>query len=134
MSRSAVFRFKGRDVDAQEVGRNLKVGAVLAGRVVRQGDRLIINTELIDVSDGSQLWSGEYNNSVSEILAVQDEISQKISESLRVRLTGEDEQKLRKRYTTNAEAYELYLKGRYFWNKRDAEGLRNRSEERRVGK
>ncbi|HKO44506.1 MAG TPA: protein kinase [Pyrinomonadaceae bacterium] len=125
MSRSAVFRFKGRDVDAQEVGRNLKVGAVLAGRVVRQGDRLIINTELIDVSDGSQLWSGEYNNSVSEILAVQDEISQKISESLRVRLTGEDEQKLRKRYTTNAEAYELYLKGRYFWNKRDAEGLRN---------
>src|SRR5687767_2838039 len=134
MSRSAVFRFKGREVDTQEVGRNLKVGAVLAGRVVRQGDRLIINTELIDVSDGSQLWSGEYNNSVSEILAVQDEISQKISESLRVRLTGEDEQKLRKRYTTNAEAYELYLKGRYFWNKRDAEGLRNRSEERRVGK
>ena len=125
MSRTAVFRFKGRDIDAQEVGRNLKVGAVLAGRVVRQGDRLIINTELIDVSDGSQLWSGEYNNSVSEIMAVQDEISQKISESLRLRLTGEDEQKLRKRYTTNAEAYELYLKGRYFWNKRDAEGLRN---------
>ena len=125
MSRSAVFRFKGRDIDAQEVGRNLNVGAVLAGRVVRQGDRLIINTELIDVSDGSQLWSGEYNNSVSEILAVQDQISQKISESLRLRLTGEDEQKLRKRYTTNAEAYELYLKGRYFWNKRDAEGLRN---------
>ena len=125
MSRSAVFRFKGRDIDAQEVGRNLNVGAVLAGRVVRQGDRLIINTELIDVSDGSQLWSGEYNNSVSEILAVQDEISQRISESLRVRLTGEDELKLRKRDTTNAEAYELYLKGRYFWNKRDAEGLRN---------
>lgn len=125
MSRSAVFRFKGRDIDAQEVGRSLKVGAVLAGRVVKQGDRLIINTELIDVSDGSQLWSGEYNNNVSEILAVQDEISQKISESLRLRLTGDDAQKLRKRYTTNAEAYELYLKGRYFWNKRDAEGLRN---------
>lgn len=125
MSRSAVFRFKGSDVDAQEVGRNLKVGAVLAGRVVRQGDRIIIETELINVSDGSQLWSAQYNNSVSEILAVQDEISQKISESLRLRLTGEDEQKLRKRYTTNAEAYELYLKGRYFWNKRDEEGLRN---------
>ena len=125
MSRSAVFRFKGSDIDPQHIGRNLKVGAVLAGRVVRQGDRLIINTELIDVSDGSQLWSAEYNNSGSEILTVQDEISQKISESLRLRLTGEDEQKLRKRYTTNAEAYELYLKGRYFWNKRDAEGLRN---------
>ena len=125
MSRSAVFRFKGRNIDAQEVGRSLKVGAVLAGRVVRQGDRLIIETELIDVSDGSQLWSAEYNNSVSEILAVQDEISRKISESLRVRLTGEDVQKLGKRDTTNAEAYELYLKGRYFWNKRNEEGLRN---------
>jgi serine/threonine protein kinase/tetratricopeptide (TPR) repeat protein len=125
MSRSAVFRFKGRNVDAQEVGRSLKVGAVLAGRVVRHGDRLIIATELIDVSDGSQLWSAEYNNSVSEILAVQDEISRKISESLRLRLTGEDVQKLGKRYTTNAEAYELYLKGRYFWNKRDEGSLRN---------
>ncbi len=125
MSRSAVFRFKGRNVDAQEVGRSLNVGAVLAGTVVKQGDRLIIETELIDVSDGSQLWSAEYNNSVSEILAVQDEISRKISESLRLRLTGEDVQKLGKRYTTNADAYELYLKGRYFWNKRDEEGLRN---------
>jgi serine/threonine protein kinase/tetratricopeptide (TPR) repeat protein len=125
MSRSAVFRFKGQNVDPQQAGRSLKVGAVLAGRVVRQGDRLIIETELIDVSDGSQLWSAEYNNSVSEILAVQDEISRKISESLRLRLTGEDVQKLGKRDTTNAEAYELYLKGRYFWNKRNEEGLRN---------
>jgi serine/threonine-protein kinase len=125
MSRSAVFRFKGQNVDAQQVGRSLKVGAVLAGRVMRQGDRLIIEAELIDVSDGSQLWSAEYNNSISEILAVQDEISRKISESLRLRLTGEDVQKLGKRDTTNAEAYELYLKGRYFWNKRNEEGLRN---------
>ena len=84
MSRTAVFRFKGRDLDPQEVGRKLKVGAVLVGRVVKQGDRLIIKTELIDVSDGSQLWGGEYNNSVSEILSVQDEISRRISENLRV--------------------------------------------------
>lgn len=125
MSRSAVFRFKGKNVDPQEVGRNLKVGAVLAGRLVKQGDRLIIKTELIDVSDGSQLWGAEYNSTLSDIFSVQEEISRKISEKLRLRLTGEDEEKLAKRYTRDADAYGLYLKGRYFWNKRDETGLRN---------
>lgn len=125
MSRNAVFRFKGRNVDPQEVGRNLNVGAVLMGRLVKLDDRLVIKTELIDVSDGSQLWGAEYNNNVSDILSVQDEISRRISEKLRFRLTGEDEEKLAKRYTTDAEAYELYLKGRYFWNKRGEAGLRN---------
>ena len=125
MSRTAVFRFKGKNVDPQDVGRSLKVGAVLAGRLVKQGDRLIIKTELIDVSDGSQLWGAEYNNTLSDIFSVQEEISRKISEKLRVRLTGEDEEKLTKRYTQDADAYGLYLKGRYFWNKRDEPGLRN---------
>ena len=125
MSRNAVFLFKGKNMDPQEVGRNLKVGAVLAGRLVKQGDRLIIKTELIAVSDGSQLWGAEYDNSLSDIFSVQEEISRKISEKLRVRLTGEDEEKLAKRYTKDAEAYGLYLKGRYFWNKRDEAGLRN---------
>lgn len=125
MSRSAVFRFKGKNLDPQDVGRSLKVGAVLAGRLVKQGDRLIIKTELIDVSDGSQLWGAEYNNTLSDIFSVQEEISRKISEKLRVRLTGEDEEKLAKRYTRDADAYGLYLKGRYFWNKRDEAGLRN---------
>lgn len=125
MSRSAVFRFKGKNLDPQEIGRNLKVGAVLAGRLVKQGDRLIIKAELINVADGSQLWGAEYNNSLSDILSVQDEIAHKISEKLRLRLTGADEEKLGKRYTHDTEAYELYLKGRYFWNKRNEEGLRN---------
>jgi eukaryotic-like serine/threonine-protein kinase len=125
MSRNAVFQFKDKNLDPQEVGRNLKVGAVLAGRLVKQGDRLIIKTELIDVSDGSQLWGAEYNNTLADIFSVQEEISRKISEKLRVRLTGEDEEKLAKRYTKDAEAYGLYLKGRYFWNKRDEAGLRN---------
>ncbi len=125
MSRNAVFRFKGRNVDPTEVGRSLKVGAVLMGRLVKLDDRLVIKTELIDVSDGSQLWGAEYNNSLSDILSVQDEISRTISEKLRFRLTGQDEEKLSKRYTKDAEAYELYLKGRYFWNKRGEAGLRN---------
>lgn len=125
MSRAAVFRFKDKNLDPQEIGRNLKVGAVLVGRLVKQGDRFIIKTELIAVSDGSQLWGAEYNNNLSDIFSVQDEISRKISENLRLRLTGPDQQKLAKRYTNDAEAYELYLKGRYFWNKRNEDGLRN---------
>ncbi len=125
MSRNAVFRFKGRTIDPQEAGRDLNVGAVLTGRLVNVGDRLIIKAELINVADGSQLWGAEYNTSLADILSVQDEVSRKISQSLRLRLTGEDEERLAKRYTKDAEAYQLYLKGRYFWNKRDEEGFRN---------
>ena len=125
MSRPAVFRFKGRNVDPQEVGRSLNVKAVLIGRLVKVDNRLVIKTDLIDTSDGSQLWGAEYDNNKSDILVIQDDISRRISEKLRFRLTGEDEQKLGKRYTKDVEAYELYLKGRYFWNKRGEEGLRN---------
>lgn len=125
MSRTAVFRFKDKNLDPQEIGRDFKVGAVLVGRLVKQGDRLIIKTELIDVSDGSQLWGAEYNNILADIFSVEDEISRNISETLRLKLTGTDEEKLAKRYTKDAEAYELYLKGRYSWNKRDENGLRN---------
>ena len=124
MSRNAAFRFKGKD-DPQDAGRSLNVGAVLTGRLVKVGDRLLVKTELIKVQDGSQLWGSEYNTSLSDILTVQNEVSRKIAQSLRVRLSGEDEEKLGKRYTSDAEAYQLYLKGRYFWNKRNEEGFRN---------
>lgn len=125
MSRNAAFRFKSANIDPVEAGRNLNVGAVLTGRLVTLDDRLVIKTELIKVSDGTQLWGEEYNSSVADLFSVQDEVSRKISQSLRLRLTGEDEEKLAKRYTKDAEAYQLYLKGRYFWNKRNEEGFRN---------
>ena len=125
MSRNATFRFKSSNMDPVEAGRNLNVGAVLTGRLVALHNRFIIKTELIKVADGSQLWGDEYNSSVTDILAVQDEVSRKISQSLRLRLTGEDEERLARRYTNDAEAYQLYLKGRYFWNKRNEEGFRN---------
>src|SRR6185369_16418876 len=86
--------------------------------------------------DGTQIWGAEYKSALADILSVQDEVSRKISENLRVRLTGDDEQKLAKRYSNDAEAYQLYLKGRYLWNKRNEEGFRNsidyfkRAEER----
>jgi len=125
MSRNAAFRFKGSNLDPLEAGRHLNVGAVLTGRLVKLDDRLVIKTELIKVADGSQLWGAEYNSSLADIFSVQDEVSKKISQSLRLRLSGEDEEKLARRYTKDAEAYQLYLKGRYFWNKRNEEGFRN---------
>jgi len=125
MSRNAAFRFKGGSIDPVDAGRNLNVGAVLTGRLMKLNDRFVIKTELIKVADGSQLWGDEYNSSLADIFSVQDEVSKKISQSLRLRLSGADEQKLAKRYTHDAEAYQLYLKGRYFWNKRNEEGFRN---------
>ena len=125
MSRNAAFRFKGSNKDPVEAGRSLNVGAVLTGRLVKLDDSVIIKTELIKVEDGSQLWGAEYKSSLADIFSVQDEVSKKISQSLRLKLSGEDEEKLAKRYTHDAEAYQLYLKGRYFWNKRNEEGFRN---------
>ena len=125
MSRNAVFRFKGSNLDPVEAGRSLNVGAVLTGRLVKRDDRFVIKTELIKVADGSQLWGDEYNSSLADIFSVQEEVSKKISQNLRLRLTGQDEEKLAKRYTHDAEAYQLYLKGRYFWNRRNEEGFRS---------
>jgi len=125
MSRNASFRFKGSNLDPVEAGRNLNVGAVLTGRLLKLDDRFVIKAELIKVADGSQLWGDEYNSSLADIFSVQEEVSKKISQNLRLRLTGEDEEKLAKRYTHDAEAYQFYLKGRYFWNRRNEEGFRN---------
>src|SRR5215213_6332179 len=96
MSRNAAFRFKGANLDPLEAGRSLNVGAVLTGRLVKLDDNLVVKTELIKVADGSQLWGAEYKSSLADILSVQDEVSKKISQSLRLRLSGEDEEKLAK--------------------------------------
>jgi tetratricopeptide (TPR) repeat protein len=128
MARSTVFRYKGQDVDPQAVGRDLKVGAVLTGRVVQRGDTLIIGTELVDVENGWQLWGGQYNRKLSDIFAVQEEITKEISEKLRLRLTGGQKKRLTRHYTENTEAYQAYLKGRYFWNKFTGEALKKSIE------
>ncbi|MCI0356614.1 MAG: protein kinase [Acidobacteria bacterium] len=123
MSRNAVFRYKGRDTDAQAAGQTLKVQAVLTGRVVQRGDSLSISAELIEVRNNRHLWGEQYNRTVRDILAVQEDISTEISEKLRFRLTGEQKKRLTKRYTQNTQAYELYLRGRYHWNKKNPEGF-----------
>ncbi|HXM78675.1 MAG TPA: serine/threonine-protein kinase, partial [Thermoanaerobaculia bacterium] len=122
-ARSTVFRFKGRDEDPQKVGRDLNVGAVVSGKVTQRCDVLSIQADLMDVGSGSQLWGDHYERKLADILSVQEEIAREISEKLRLRLTGEEKQRLTKRYTANTEAYQLYLKGRYAWEQRTQSGL-----------
>jgi serine/threonine protein kinase/Flp pilus assembly protein TadD len=124
IARSSVFRYKGRDVDPQTVGRELGVHAVLTGRVVRMNDELFIETELVDVDTQTRLWGERYDRKLSDIIALQDDISREISEKLRLKLSGEERRQLAKRYTESAEAYQLYWKGRYYWNKRRPEDIR----------
>jgi serine/threonine protein kinase/tetratricopeptide (TPR) repeat protein len=124
MARSTVFRYKNRDVDAQGVGRELRVRAVLTGVVKNLGDRLQISVELVDSYDGAQLWGETYSRPLADLLKVQEEMSREIAEKLRLKLTGAEKKKLRQRTTDNSEAYQLYLKGRYHWNKRTEDGLR----------
>ena len=124
MARSTVFRYKGQAIDPQAVGRQLNVRAVLTGRVLQRGDSLIIGTELVDAGDGSRLWGKNYQRPVQEVFAVQEEIAREISDNLRLKLTGREKKRLAKRPTDNREAYQLYLKGRFFWNKRTEESVR----------
>ncbi|HEY7544170.1 MAG TPA: protein kinase [Blastocatellia bacterium] len=123
MARNSVFQYKGREENARAAGRDLNVRAVLTGRIVQRGDEIQIKIELVDTSDGSRLWGEQYNRPVSDLMAVQEEIARQVSEKLRLRLAGEDEKRASKRYTDDAEAYQLYLKGRYYWNKRTQENI-----------
>jgi eukaryotic-like serine/threonine-protein kinase len=123
MARSTVHRYKGQEIDPRKVGRDLHVDAVLTGNLIQRGETLIIKMELVKVEDGSQLWGEQYQRKFSDVLAVQAEIAKQISEKLRLKLTGEERQRLTKVYTENAEAYQLYLKGRYYWNRRTPESL-----------
>ncbi|HUE81829.1 MAG TPA: protein kinase [Pyrinomonadaceae bacterium] len=123
LARSTVFRYKGRDADPLKVGRELGVEAVLTGRVEQRGDTLVVQADLVKVVDGSQLWGGRFNRRQSDVLAVQEEVSREIAGKLRPRLSGEEQRRLTKHHTENAEAYQLYLNGRFYWEKRTPEGL-----------
>jgi TolB-like protein/DNA-binding winged helix-turn-helix (wHTH) protein/Tfp pilus assembly protein PilF len=123
MARSTVLRYKGGNIDPQKVGRDLNVRAVLTGRVSQRGETLTISMELMDVRDGSELWGGRYNRKLTDILAVQEDIAHEVTSKLRLRLAGAEEKRLTAHVTANAEAYQLYLKGRYYWDKRTLDGL-----------
>jgi eukaryotic-like serine/threonine-protein kinase len=121
--RGRVFRYKGKEVEPEKVGQELNVRGVVTGRVLQRGDTLVVQAELTDVVNDSQLWGEQYTRKPSDILAVQEEISQQILDRLRLRLSGEEKKQLTKKYTDSSDAYHLYLKGRYHWNKRTPDGL-----------
>jgi eukaryotic-like serine/threonine-protein kinase len=117
IARTSAFKYKGKDFDPQEVANALGVEAILSGRVVQHGDQLQVRAELINARDKTQLWGEQYSRNVKDVQGVQEEIAKAISEKLRVRLTGAEEQQLSKHATTNPEAYQRYLNGVYFIRK-----------------
>ncbi len=123
MSRNVVFRYKGKETDVREAARQLGVRAVLTGRIVERGGQLSVSAELVDARDGSELWGEKYERPMSEILTVQQDITARISEKLRLKLSGEEKQKLASQGTGNPEAYQLYLKGKYLAGKFTKEGF-----------
>ena len=123
MSRSSVFHYKGRDVDPQAAARALRVEGVITGRIVQRGDQLIISAELIDARTNRNLWGDQYDRKLSDVLAVQEDITRAISSKLRERLSGETNKQATKGGTNDPEAYQLYLKGRFYWEKRTQESL-----------
>jgi serine/threonine-protein kinase len=122
-SRDSAFHYKGKDPDAETVGRELGVRAVFKGRVTQVGDNLTVSAELIDARNNDHIWGEQYSRKASDIFTLQGDIAKEITTALRTRLTGEDEKRMAKNSTANPEAYQDYLKGRYWWSKRSAEGL-----------
>ena len=123
MSRNSVFHYKGKDADAQAVAKELKVQAVLTGRMTQRGDGLSISVELINAQDNSQIWGQQYNRKLADVFAMQEEIAKEISEKLRLKLTGAERQQLAKRPTENLKAFQYYMQGRGYINRRTREDL-----------
>ena len=123
-ARSSSFRFRGRETDPREVARALGVQAVVTGRFVQRGDQLQLSAELVDVRDDRHVWGERYERKVSDLLSVQREIAKEITNHLRLNLSGTEQGRVAKNYTESPEAYQLYLKGRFYWNKRTEKGVR----------
>ncbi len=128
IARSTAFRYKGKDVDPQQVGRELNVQTVLMGRVRQLGDTLNIQVDLVDANTGAQLWGTEYERKLSDVLSMKQTIAREVTDKLRLRLSGEEQQRLTNRDTTNAEAYQFYLRGRFYWNKRTPDNFKKAIE------
>ena len=123
-SRSTVFYYKGKEISPQRIGEQLKVQAVLLGRVAQRGNELKLNLELVDTQTLDVIWSETYNRKQSDLVSLQSEIAQDVASKLRIRLTGADKQELARKSTGNAEAYQLYIQGRYEWNKFSFDSLK----------
>src|SRR6202521_1725416 len=122
--RSSVFRYKGKDTDLKTIGRELNVQAILNGRVIQRGDELTLSLELVDVQKDRVIWTEQYQRKTSDLVLLQGEIAHDISTKLKSKLSGAEETKVTKTATADPEAYQAYLKGRYYWNRRTAENLK----------
>ena len=123
IARTSVFRYKGKQIDPIAAGKELGVRAILTGRITQRAETITVSTELVDVRDNKQIWGEQYNQKVSDLSALPRDIATKITSNLRLTISGEARNRMLKHYTDNPEAYQLYLKGRYYWNKRNAESL-----------
>jgi serine/threonine protein kinase/Tfp pilus assembly protein PilF len=135
VARSIVFRYKNRELDPQALGRELNVGAVITGRLMRRADTLTLAVEMVDTSSGLRLWGERYSRRAEDLLAIEDDIGRQITQRLRASLggktarsTGKTSSRARRPHTRNTAAYEAYLKGRYYWNKRTEAELRKGAE------
>jgi len=127
-ARSSVFRYKGKELDPKKIASELNVQAILNGRVTQRGEQLSLNLELIDAQTENVIWAEQYNRKQTDLLSLQTEIARDVSQKLKTKLSGADEQQLAKNYATNTEAYRLYLLGRFHWNKRTVEDFRKSIE------
>lgn len=125
---TSVMRYGGRAHDPAAVGRELNVESVLDGVLQRDGDQVRVSAQFVRVSDGATLWAAKFDESFTNIFAIQDSISEQVAGALALKLSGEEQSRLRKNYTDDPEAFQLFVRGRYFWNQRTTEGLRKAIE------
>jgi serine/threonine protein kinase/Tfp pilus assembly protein PilF len=127
-ARSSVFRYKGKEINAQTIGKELNVQAILTGRVIQRGQDLILYVELVEAATENSLWKQTYNKTMTNLVALQNDIARDVADKLKVKLSGADEQKLAKNFPESPEAYQLYLQGLYHWNKLSPSEIRKSLE------
>jgi serine/threonine-protein kinase len=128
MSRNAVFKYKAGEADQKTAARELKVHGVVTGKIVQLGDSISINVGLIDSRDDTQVWGEQYNRRMGDLFTLQEQIAKDVAEKLQLKLSGEDQKRVTKRYTDDSDAYQLYLRGRFYWNKRTEDGMKKGAE------
>lgn len=124
ISLDSVLSYRGRQVSPEEIGRTLGVRRVMIGKILIQHERMIVLAELINTADGTHIWGEQYNRKLTDMISVQEDIANEIAARLQIGVTEEQQKLFRKRYTDDFEAYKLYIRGRYYWNKRDVPNLR----------
>ena len=128
IARPTAFHYKRKDVEPRRVGRELGAAAVLTGKVRQMQDALSVQVDLVDTATGAQIWGARYDRKIADLVAIKQAIAQEVTGKLKLKLSGEEQRRLVKRDSTNAEAYQFYLRGRYFWNKRTSDGIKQAIE------